>query len=389
MADASINFKAAKLTSSEVHNERKAEVHYAREDLKDQNETLVLFNISTKKKEIAAFCKEVTGRKLQKNAVPIREAVINIESHHTMKDLQNVASRIKEKLGIECFQIHIHRDEGRWVNSRGITISYKTRGERKQFISPPEKDAKWIPNLHAHMVFDYQEKDRNKTTIKKIRGKEKIVILGGKPKKWINFSEAQDIASDVLGMKRGQRKSNTNRKRLESVEYKVQQEEKSLKLLQSETQDLEQKKNQAKSRFEAASRANKEARRNYKRINSANEEFRSRFKEQTEKFATNGITVDWQIIKGFPNEISAAVELQQEWLNIQLNQINKIEKEIRDIREKPSYIEQYASSRKLTEEIERIREETKHLEKSIYSNSIIEKEIAELEERIKRQGQGH
>jgi prefoldin subunit 5 len=64
----------------------------------------------------------------------------------------------------------------------------------------------------------------------------------------------QTVVAEALGMARGDLKSNTNRERLEAVEYKVQQESIKLQQLQQQNADLEQKKNEVRARIEELDR---------------------------------------------------------------------------------------------------------------------------------------
>jgi len=181
MAKASIHFSPIQ-SNSEAHNERSTKLDYNFPELEKNNESFVLERVATREKAINSYCKKVSGRKLQKNAEPIREAVVNLNSHHTMADLKRLATVLKEKKGIDCFQIHIHRDEG------------KSRDEL---------------NYHAHMIFDWQDKATGKT-LKLNRA---------------DLSQIQDLVAETLEMQRGELRVNSNRERLESIEYKRQQEE--------------------------------------------------------------------------------------------------------------------------------------------------------------------
>lgn len=185
MAKASIHFSPIQ-SNSEAHNERSTRLDYNFPELEKNNESFILERVATREKAINSYCKKVSGRKLQKNAEPIREAVVNLNSHHTMADLKRLATVLKEKKGIDCFQIHIHRDEG------------KSRDEL---------------NYHAHMIFDWQDKTTGKT-LKLNR---------------TDLSQIQDIVAETLQMQRGELRVNSNRERLEAVEYKRQQEEIRLK----------------------------------------------------------------------------------------------------------------------------------------------------------------
>jgi ABC-type enterochelin transport system substrate-binding protein len=152
--------------------------------------------ISDRLKEIKAHCIDKSGRKLQKNAEPIREAVVNIKSTTTMADLRRLSDTLQKELKIEAFQIHIHRDEG------------KSRNEL---------------NHHAHIVFDWQDKDKG-TTIKFNKQ---------------GLSQMQNIVSDVLKMERGVTSDKTH---LKALQYKNQQEAEKLAFLMAKTAELNTKR---------------------------------------------------------------------------------------------------------------------------------------------------
>lgn len=215
---ASIHFRPV-LATSEAHNTRAQSLDYVYSDLTKNNESFNSISIAEMEKRIKAFCKEKSGRKLQKNAIPIREAVVNLKSNHTIKDILKLSNALKSNFGIEVFQAYIHRDEGR--NNKG-------------YISI---------NHHAHLVCRWQ--DMEKGTVLRLSKED--------------LSKMQDLVSEVLDMERGELKTNSNRERLEVVEYKVQQEIKYLEDLKLEVKDLEQKKN-------AATRRNQEVREQYRGV---------------------------------------------------------------------------------------------------------------------------
>jgi len=62
----SINFKEAK-ADSEVHNFRKKSFDYIRKELTPRNEYWQIQSIAERRKNIENYCKEKSGRKLQKN----------------------------------------------------------------------------------------------------------------------------------------------------------------------------------------------------------------------------------------------------------------------------------------------------------------------------------
>ena len=91
----SINFKAVK-SDSETHNFRKKTFDYIRKDLTSKNEYWIEQKIADRIQQIEAYCKEKSGRKLQKNAMPVREAVVVIKEDTTMLELQNLTKRLKK-----------------------------------------------------------------------------------------------------------------------------------------------------------------------------------------------------------------------------------------------------------------------------------------------------
>jgi hypothetical protein len=181
--------------NSEAHNKREEKLDYVYEDLTKNNESWELSTISNRLNHIKEHCLKQSGRKLQKNAEPIREAVVNIKSTTTMTDLIYLSERLKKELKIEVFQIHIHRDEG------------KSRDEL---------------NNHAHLVIDWQDKDKGTTLKFNKQG----------------LSEMQNIVSEMLDMERGK---TSDKKHLMALQYKNEQEALKLAELKLKTAELSTK----------------------------------------------------------------------------------------------------------------------------------------------------
>ena len=194
----SINFKAAK-SDSEIHNFRKKSFDYIRKDLTHKNEYWMEQKIADRIQKIESYCKEKSGRKLQKNAMPIREAVVVIKENTTMQDLHNLSKRLEEELKIRIFQIAIHKDEGHF-----------------------DKETKeWKPNYHAHLVADWQDLETGKTL----------------KHQSFHYSKMQDLAAECLEMERGISGSLT---RLEAVEFKIKKKEEDLKILEERYSQMQQ-----------------------------------------------------------------------------------------------------------------------------------------------------
>ena len=194
----SINFKTAK-SDSEIHNFRKKSFDYIRKDLTHKNEYWMEQKIADQIQKIESYCKEKSGRKLQKNAMPIREAVVVIKENTTMQDLHNLSKRLEEELKIRIFQIAIHKDEGHF-----------------------DKETKeWKPNYHAHLVADWQDLETGKTL----------------KHQSFHYSKMQDLAAECLEMERGISGSLT---RLEAVEFKIKKKEEDLKILEERYSQMQQ-----------------------------------------------------------------------------------------------------------------------------------------------------
>lgn len=208
MAKASIHIKACSIAQSEAHNKRTKELDYIRKDLSHLNESHYFDQTPLAKlqKQIAKEVKAKTGRAMQKNAVPIQEAVAVIKDDTTIDELIKFCRRVQDRWGITPLQIHVHRDEG---HMRSAAV----RAWRKDPDSNP-----WKPNLHAHIVW------------RSVLDNGKSVRLSS-----ADCEEMQTMYAEVMGMERGKR---TGRKGLSALEFKLQAKEKELEdlLALNETQ---------------------------------------------------------------------------------------------------------------------------------------------------------
>lgn len=192
----SINIKPAKTAKSEAHNERKVKLDYIMPEHHGQHEHWTIEKISDRQPAIRELYQQMVGQTMQKKAEPIREGVVVIKQETTIDELRELGNKFKERFGIECFQIHIHRDEGHVVVEKEAR-SAKALGHKT--IEP----GMLIINHHAHMIFDWQ----NKKTGRSIKLNR------------VDMREMQTITAQVLGMDRGQ--SNSKATRLEAQEFKV------------------------------------------------------------------------------------------------------------------------------------------------------------------------
>lgn len=179
--------------ASERHNRREKKLDYVIAERTHLNDWWSCDSQSNRLASLKKLVKVKTGRTMQKSATPIKEGVIVIKPGTTMDDLQNLSKALKQRFGIECFQIAIHRDEG-----KGDKINY-----------------------HAHMVFDWIDHETGKSF--RLNRQQ--------------MSELQDIVADVLEMDRGE---SSSIKHLNAIQYKAQIEQENA---QKELQVLEARKN--------------------------------------------------------------------------------------------------------------------------------------------------
>lgn len=196
-------------TNTEQHNLRQVVPGYVNQDLlKNNPEPFILDTVSNRMASIKAKYQKSVGQSMQKKATPIREGVLNLKdtSEKTMEQLKELSRKLEETFGVQCFQIFIHADEGH----------YKNKEDK-------EKKKDWIPNYHAHMVFDFTNKETGKA-------------LHLKP---LDMIKMQTMVAETLEMKRGE---SSDKEHLHHMQYKNQQEEKKLQELQQQNADLEQEK---------------------------------------------------------------------------------------------------------------------------------------------------
>lgn len=194
----SVNVQPVK-GGSEEHNKREKQLDYVRKDLSHLNQYWESDTQANRLANIKALYQSKTGQKMQAKATPIREGVVVIQDSTTMADLHRLADAYRDRLGVEVFQIAIHRDEG-YQNSK-----------------------EWKPNLHAHLVFDWTNHETGKS-VKLNRQK---------------MAEMQTITAEVLGMERGK---SSEKKHLTAQQYKAEAEAQRAEQLQEQVAALSKTK---------------------------------------------------------------------------------------------------------------------------------------------------
>ena len=79
--------------------------------------------------ELAKRAKAYTNRtnqKLQKKAITHLSAIVNLEQHHHLDDLEEIKNHLESKLDNKVFQMSIHRDEGKLISKDDTSIIFTT-----------------------------------------------------------------------------------------------------------------------------------------------------------------------------------------------------------------------------------------------------------------------
>lgn len=107
-----------------------------------------------------------TGQTLQKKAITHLSSVVNLQQHHTLKDLQSIKDYIEKKFDTKVFQMAIHRDEGKLVSKADEKLVYTSGHDF--FKCPKTNELFWdkkytekinldeyniVKNYHAHIEF--------------------------------------------------------------------------------------------------------------------------------------------------------------------------------------------------------------------------------------------
>ena len=181
MAQTSVNFQSVK-AGSEQHNKREKELDYVHKELSHNNEYWESCTQEQRMKELKKLVKEKSGRKMQKNASPIWEAVVVIDEHTTMAKLHTLAEELHQKFGMNCFQIAIHKDEGYKMSKDHVKL-----------------------NLHAHMVFDWIDHETGRA----------------KHYNRTHMAQIQTLVANVLDMERGR---SSDKKHKTPQQFKAEKE---------------------------------------------------------------------------------------------------------------------------------------------------------------------
>ncbi len=260
MATSSIHIETSK-PSALIHNERVFSPDYLISNDKNINEYKSYTNLHISELEnlskIDYQKHSINNRKLPSNATLIKEAIINLEAHHNLQDLEKVKDTLEKEYGYKITDISIHRDEGYiYTDTKNYIMGrnqYKNLDETphiaeldkdNKFYEWTLKDNNWIKgdeikdykihyNYHAHIVmlnYDFSKHGTIRNNLKDLSKMQTLVAkdLGMQRGKCSSYVEAKNIGVEVQ----------ESRKRLNIKEYKIQKRKENE--LQKEIKELKQ-----------------------------------------------------------------------------------------------------------------------------------------------------
>ena len=325
------------------------------EHLRTAKEALKIYREELAKRALA-YTKN-TGQKLQKNTATILSAVVNLEQHHTLQDLQPILQKLEQDLDTKIISASIHRDEGTLVHKNsgksyysGVDFALNRQDNKlywidpntKEFLEPIEMEQYEVKkNYHCHiemMGIDSQGK-----AIKRNRLNRHYL------------SNLQTFVANTLGMERG--------KKLSRNKHKDPNEFKKEGVIKREAQAEKEKETLAK--VKDLKEENKRLREELKQAHAKREHY-----AELEQF-----------VKDLKEQVKAK-ELTIEQLK---EQMQAKEKELlKKIQEKSEEILSVEKKQELLEQIKEKEEEIEHKNKTIEK---LNNDVEELKQQVKAKEQ--
>lgn len=89
-----------------------------------------------------------THQSLQKNTSTKLSTVVNLEQHHTLKNLEPIVNFLEKRFDTKVFQVAIHRDEGKLISKIDGTELYSG----KQFFKNPKNDKLYFDKKYTKEI---------------------------------------------------------------------------------------------------------------------------------------------------------------------------------------------------------------------------------------------
>ena len=293
MAKSSIHLQTAK-GGTILHNAREnysKSVVFTDEKNELWNDSKTAFKLFRDELEIITKAyTERTGQKLHKTTSTMISGVVNLEQKHTLKDMEKIKDYLEKEFDTKVIQMSVHRDEGKLINKENEDL--KLVSGKDFFLNAKDNELYFDNKFTKKINMDEWKIEKNyhghfemlglDTQGKTLRKKMNIVKL----------SKLQDFTAQSLGMERSlsnvivnekgkaQRKSTSNKKRLDTHEFKEAKkiENETVKKTKSNTkEDLEKLKSETKELREQL-KENKAIREDYKKLDDLNKDLQEKLK---------------------------------------------------------------------------------------------------------------
>ena len=188
-----------------------------------------------------------TNQKLQKTAVTHLSAVVNLEQHHTLKDLEKIKDELEKVFDTKVFQMAIHRDEGK--------IKHKVSGEYLVsgidfFYNPDDKKYYSKKDKHTFLneinINEYDIEKNYHAHIELMGLDSQGQAIRQKMNRFV-LSNLQDFTAQTLMMERGNNyQIKKSVKRLDTHEFKASKKEENevKKIVKNEKSKIVKKANE-------------------------------------------------------------------------------------------------------------------------------------------------
>lgn len=302
MAKSSIHLQTAK-GGTILHNAREnysKSVVFTDEKNELWNDSKTAFKMFRDELEIRTKAyTERTGQKLHKTTSTLISGVVNLEQKHTLKDLEKIKDYLEKEFDTKVIQMSVHRDEGKLINKENEDL--KLVSGKDFFLNAKDNELYFDSKFTKKINMDEWKIEKNyhghfemlglDTQGKTLRKKMNIVKL----------SKLQDFTAQSLGMERSlsnvivnekgkaQRKSTTNKKRLDTHEFKEQ-----AKIINETKKDLVSEKEIKKEIQELKKQLQEEKakRPDYAKLENMNKLLLEKFKEKTLTISNFKIEID-------------------------------------------------------------------------------------------------
>lgn len=177
-------------------------------------------------KRIEAYTNR-TNQKLQKTAVTQLSAVVNLEQHHTLKDLEKIKEELEKVFDTKVYQMAIHKDEGKLKHKvsgeylvSGTDFFYN-QNDDKYYTKKRVENKKHIFENELN-IFEYEIEKNYHAHIEMLGLDSQGQAIRQKMNRYL-LSNLQDFTAQTLEMERGNLFSNNkSNKRLDTHEFKAE-----------------------------------------------------------------------------------------------------------------------------------------------------------------------